>query len=209
MKKTKRLVALVLALLLTLSACIVVPTQSAQASSTTTNQDVLDARDGVFLFVIVATVGDTQYWVQAGSCFLINETTILTNYHVVHAYTADEFREALGLDSSTSLTVSYGVVTDRDILTTASVYSESQEADFSILTLSKTLGSTSVLTLADSDDYEVMDSVWALGFPGIVSDIEDDSIYNSDEVTVTGGEISVLSSVTLVNSAIPCFTHTA
>lgn len=101
------------------------------------------------------------------------------------------------------------IVVRRDLRIDAEVYKESEVGDFAILKLEQPIYDRTPLTLGDSDTVETTVSIYALGFPGIVQEIQTDSKYTFDDVNVTEGIVSKVSDVALVSNPIPCITHSA
>lgn len=189
--------------------------QAAAATETSeVNEAVLEARKGILQIATAVQVDDRDaFYVHVGTGFLIGGDDgaqyVVTNYHVVHAMTEETARSLVGADGSVKVTMESRVIVKRDVLISAEVLNESQQMDFSILKLEQPIYDRVPLTLADSSNVAVTEEVYALGFPGIVQDIQTDELYTSDDVTVTKGNVSKTSDVTLVDSPIPCITHSA
>lgn len=101
------------------------------------------------------------------------------------------------------------MVSCRDLRIDAEVYKESEVGDFSILKLEQPIYDRVPLALGDSDDVQTTEAVYALGFPGIVQQIQTDSKYTFDDVNVTEGIVSKVSDVAIVSNPIPTITHSA
>ena len=164
-----------------------------------------DVANGV-LQVWLEFVDDNNnvYQLSGGSCFLINDEYVLTNYHVVNpneeygtigdvTYTIYEFcMEYFGLskksevDSHLQISI-YGY---RDASVTASIVENcySETTDFAALQLSSKIGSRTVLSLGDSDEVKVADTVISYGFPS--TSIENKEYNTADDVSVTIGNVS-------------------
>lgn len=188
------------------------PVQTAGASEA--NEDILQARKGILqVAVLIRVDGEDAGYTQAGTGFLIGgddgAQTIITNYHVAHAVTEEWVRERLGLDENAKVELELKIIVKRDVFIGAAIVNESRRADFSILKLEQPIYDRVPLTLADSSSVVTTQEVFALGFPGIVQDIQVDDIYTSDDVTVTSGIVSKTSDVALVDTPIPCITHSA
>ena len=65
----------------------------------------------------------------------------------------------------------------RDVLVKATIVNESEAADFAILKMEQPIYDRTPLILADSSQVATTQEVYALGFPGIVQDIQNDRIY--------------------------------
>lgn len=191
---------------------LLAPAQKAGASEV--NEDILQARKGILqVAVLIRVDGEDAGYTQAGTGFLIGgddgAQTVITNYHVAHAVTEDWVRERLGLDENAKVELELKIIVKRDVFIGAAIVNESRRADFSILKLEQPIYDRVPLTLADSSTVKTTQEVFALGFPGIVQDIQVDDIYTSDDVTVTSGIVSKTSDVALVDTPIPCITHSA
>jgi V8-like Glu-specific endopeptidase len=194
MKKAgKKILTLVAALVLTLVMCM-----PAFAAS---NEDTQNAVMKV-MWGYVAEDG-TIYPIKYGTCFLINESTVLTNMHVLD-FTDDEqeqeaiayLNHAAGLDL-TELSINNNhlqifVFPNRDTKVPCTIDTSAQSdidhLDFVVLRLNKPLYGRNPVVLGDSDSVQITDSVFAYGFP-------EDSIVNkkentSDDVSVVSGTVS-------------------
>jgi len=92
---------------------------------------------------------------------------------------------------------------------------ESNEMDFSVLSLSKEISDWQPLTIGDSSAMQSADPVYALGFPAAVEWQKSVNNYTKDDVNVTDGVVSQLSSVRYSNEYLggdcemPVILHTA
>ena len=209
MKMKKSLITFLLSVSLGLTL-LVIP------ASADTNDAILEARKGILQVAQVIVVDGTEVgYAQVGTGFLIGRAegaqTVLTNYHVAHAWTEQDVRDALGdaVPANARIDFKIRVVVKRDVFINATIINESQSADFTILKLEQPLYDRSPLTLTDSDKINTTNDIYALGFPGIVANIQLDTIYTADDVTVTAGIISKLNDVIVVDAPIPCITHSA
>ena len=215
MKRTKAKRTKTLSLLLGL--CMVLgllfaPVQNVLAAEA--NESILEARKGVLQVAAVVKVdGEEAAYTHVGTGFLVGGQdggqTVITNHHVAHALTEQAARESLGIPAESKVEIGLCVIVKRDVRINASTVNESAQADFSILKLEQPIYDRAPLTLADSDNVATTQEVYALGFPGIVQDLQTDGVYTSDDVTVTQGIVSKTSDVTLVDSPIACITHSA
>ena len=194
MKKAgKKILTLAAALILTLVMCM-----PAFAAS---NEDTQNAVMKV-MWGYVAEDG-TIYPIKYGTCFLINESTVLTNMHVLD-FTDDEqeqeaiayLNHAAGLDL-TELSINNNhlqifVFPNRDTKVPCTIDTSAQSdmdhLDFVVLRLNKPIYDRNPVVLGDSDSVQITDSVFAYGFP-------EDSIVNkkentSDDVSVVSGTVS-------------------
>ncbi len=210
MRKTK-LLSFLMALCLMLGMAVV-PAQNVRASEA--NENILEARNGVLQVAAAVVVdGEEMVYTHVGTGFLIgNEDgaqTVITNYHVAHSLTEEIARANFQIPAESSVEIRLSVVVRRDVRINASTVNESAQADFSILRLEQPIYDRAPLKLTDSDYVTPTQAVYALGFPGIVQDIQNDGVYTSDDVTVTSGIVSKTSDVVLADSPIECITHSA
>jgi len=75
-------------------------------------------------------------------------------------------------------------------------YSPPQEKDLAILKLPVATDKRTALALRDSDDVKVGETVYALGYPGVSSDLQSYTRFDQSDITVTRGIISKRTSVT-------------
>ena len=126
-----------------------------------------------------------------GTAFLVNETTLLTCYHVIDLEAIKEEARTLGL---TCDDVKYEIVVTKDVTVPCTIKNGSEQDDYAILTLNDKIGGRDVLTLADSSQVTPTQTVYALGFPGAISLteslIDSENIpYDKDDVTITEGVV--------------------
>lgn len=183
MEHARKWIVLTFVLLLTLS---LVP-MSAGAE----NNPVADARDGVVRIVFSYTL-DGESYSQLGTGFFVGEEGkpvefILTNAHVVTASDpitgeilgyADEV-EAVFDDYDTDSTVTAKVI---------KVFNNG--VDLAVLRLEAPTTLRKPLKLLSAETVDIMETVYALGFPGIADDSS--GVINStvQDVTITGGSIT-------------------
>lgn len=178
---------------------MVVPAAATEATSPVTAD-----RDGVFLVRMV--VNDSEKGIQnlvisVGSGFLINESTVVTCYHVSHYIMESEedqanleaLLEMLGYSNYNELEkhLSVQVVYQADLYMEATEITGSQMIDFSILSLSQPISGRTCLTLRDEPVTDLED-VYALGFPYTISAVESMTSYSytPSDVTVTDAKVS-------------------
>ena len=210
MKKQKIMSALLgLCMLLSL---LFVPVQSVQAEEG--NVAVQETRNGVVQVAINVLVDKQEMgFLTVGSGFVVgtpdSPQTVITNFHVAHSISEGFIREILGLGTKEKVQLVPQIVVRRDLRIDAEIYKESEVGDFAILKLEQPIYDRAPLTIGDSDTVETTTTVYALGFPGIVQDLQTDSKYTFDDVTVTEGIVSKVSDVPIVSNPIPCITHSA
>ena len=191
----RRAVSLLAALLLVFAAFL-------PAAATEATNPVTADRDGVFLVRMV--VNDAQKGIQnleisTGSGFLINESTIITCYHVTHLSMANDeelieaIMEALGYSSYSELDkhLDLQVVYQADLYMEATELKGSEKMDFSILALEQPISGHTCLTLRE-EPVKDLEVVYALGFPYTVSSVESATAhsYTASDVTVTDAKVS-------------------
>lgn len=191
----KRIVSLLA--VLTLLAAMLVPAVATDATSPVTAD-----RDGVFLVRMV--INDAQKGIQnlevsTGSGFLINESTIVTCYHVTHFILPDDeevvedWMELLGYNSYNDFEkhLSVQVVYQADLYMDATELTGSEMIDFSVLALSQPISNHTCLTLRE-EPVQDLETVYALGFPYTVSAVESTTAhsYTASDVTVTDAKVS-------------------
>lgn len=190
----KMRLALALALVLVMSFSI---TASAEGEA---NQAAQAARDAIFQIEVVYTDPATgnAYVLQSGTGFLIGtEATtgdiMITCDHVVRL--EDEYvawvKDAFGIAQTSQLDTSIRVIVKGTVYVGASILNESapDDMDFAILKLDQPISERKTLPLKTQNIEETSD-VFALGFPGIVTYLEDFSVFTSEDVTITKGSIS-------------------
>lgn len=205
--KTKRITSLLMALILIVSmiAMAVVPA-SAESYNDAVKEDangVLQIRttayatgkvtDGTYTY----SFDNEPFLIASGTAFLINPNTILTCAHVINK---DDMRVEVEDYGMKFESVVYEVVINKDVTITCSLENYSEQDDYAILTLNKAVGGKSVLKLGDSDQISVTQKVYALGFPGVITDLQKayDSVnvtYDRDDVTITEGDIQKVTSI--------------
>lgn len=132
-----------------------------------------DARKGVVMIYCHGTDEDAM-----GSGFVIGKAGdparyVVTNYHVIEGNPQD----AAVVISSNVLIKTKPVIMNKD-------------ADYAVLELEKDLTDRTPLPLLKSSSVSVAERVYALGFPGAASKIEDKNTWEPDDVTVSSGIIS-------------------
>lgn len=209
--KKQKIVSVLLSLCMLLGL-LLLPAQTVGA--TEGNAAVQEARNGVVQVAVNVLVDKKEVgFLTVGSGFLVgtseNAQTVITNYHVVHSVTTDFIKELLDLESDKKIELVAQIVVRRDLRIDAEVYKESEVGDFSILKLEQPIYDRVPLALGDSDVVQTTEAVYALGFPGIVQQIQTDSKYTFDDVNVTEGIVSKVSDVAIVSNPIPTITHSA
>ncbi|MDE5778022.1 MAG: trypsin-like peptidase domain-containing protein [Lachnospiraceae bacterium] len=140
--------------------------------------------------------GDT-YRLQSGSGIVINNNTVLTNYHVVHMtdsnmekakkYIAKKGSEA---DLSKADGICISIVKQDDVLISASIEQESKENDFAVLTLEEETDRPPAV-LSKSSEMVIAQSVLAVGYPTTNPFTKKGmAFFNQTDVNLVGGTVS-------------------
>ena len=158
MKKVKSLLAILMAL-----AVMMVSMVSA-VPALATEDEVRSTGSGVLCLELY--VNDKP--MGRGSCFLINEDTVITADHCVqlakkeytylrnwYGYTKKEVDKSL----------EYYVVIQSDFKIKAKLVNSSENMDFAILKLSQPISNHSMLPLRDSTTVKAAETVYAVGYP--------------------------------------------
>lgn len=196
MKSVKKKTGRFLSMLVTVCMCIMMLAVPVFADNE--SEAVSAARSGVVqINLAYKDAQGNAHAIQGGSGFLIGDQVVLTNNHVVTM--DDETKalagEAFGVDFNNSSTkTEIQVVVTRDVVYTATIRANSVEMDLAVLDLSAPIGDRSVLSLADSSEVSEAQPVYALGFPESPQLAQDFQYYTSDDVTVTNGIVSKLTS---------------
>lgn len=146
--------------------------------------------------------------VTFGTCFLVNDEYVLTNYHVIAA--SEEFlkivKENMGLDlKANDGHIKRYVHISRDIKVEATIHGnvQSEVMDFALVKLNEKVYDRKPLSLGDSDSVEIKDAVYAMGFPG--DSVTTREYFTKDDVSVTDGTISKITN----SGSEDLFEHTA
>lgn len=161
--------------------------------------DPMDARNGVVW--VNATVADTQGNSLSGSGtgWMIGTPGQPAQYVVTNGHVVQYAYEAPKVDSASYVGEVLVVFSqaENDFVTAQVVYySPPQEKDLAILKLPVTTGKRTALTLRDSDDVAVGETVYALGYPGVSSELQSYTKFDQSDITVTRGIISKRTAVT-------------
>lgn len=205
--KTQRITSLLMAVILIVGmiAMGVVP-----ATAESYNDAVKEDANGILQIRTTAyatgkyndeVYDNDPFLIASGTAFLINPNTIITCAHVINKDYMKLEVEYYGMKFES---VVYEVVINKDVTITCSLENFSEQDDYAILTLNKAVGGKSVLKLGDSDKVSVTQKVYALGFPGVITDLQKayDSVnvtYDRDDVTITEGDIQKVTSINNTN----------
>ena len=194
--KTNKTLRNVLSLVLAL--CLVFALASVTFAANA-NQAVLNDKSGVLRVNLVYTdAAGREYLVKAGSGFLVNETYLVTCYHVV-TLTEEEAQAVIdhfGI-SDVELNQRLGVTISvlRDLTIKATVRHQTAELDYAILELSAPIYNRTTLPIRSSKDVDATEDCFALGFPGIQEYLQDVNTYTIEDVAVSAGKINKLVTV--------------
>lgn len=157
------------------------------------NERVAEAANGVFLLNVEYAgdySGDDQT-IPVGTCFLINSNTVVTANHVL-----DTTNIVQALADSTGKTesevvgrLSYSITISRDVTYPVTLSQRSEEMDFAIMTLNKSVQTATPLAIRNSSDLQTTEKVYAIGFPALVSSVQDINTYTAGDVTITEGSV--------------------
>lgn len=185
MKRIKSIFSiLVCALLMFVST---IPAQAA-----TTDQAVLDARNGVVKVLVYYNNEQKARGVGTGTGFLINEETIVTAAHVID----DQVSIDENGNKKTYKVTKVTVVAVGDIEIEAKKVYVSKERDFAVLKLKQKINGKMILPLGTPNGFDTTSTVYALGFPSVSEkglwDYIEHFNYSATDVTVTSGNVSTL-----------------
>lgn len=129
-----------------------------------------------------------------GTCFLINDEYVLTNKHVI-TMDNDEFQDFKTLFNVPNLApndshIKIYLYVNRDMRVAATMHDSvnSDDLDFAAVKLAEKIYDRKPVALGDSDQIEVKDQVYAMGYP---SDSISNKEYNTkDDVSSVVGNIS-------------------
>lgn len=192
MKRVRKVISLLAVL------CMVFTMNLAAFAASDATPDVAEARNGIIQVRLyyVDNAGNS-FCLQTGSGFLLGAssgaTTVITNHHVVTLTDEDKMiaSEMFGVDffNSNEVNMEARVAVKRDVEIVTSYVNGSAETDFAILELAQPIYDRTPLKIADSDELLETQSVYALGFPEVASEVEDDSVYTVEDVTISNGII--------------------
>ncbi|MBQ4569204.1 MAG: trypsin-like peptidase domain-containing protein [Ruminococcus sp.] len=205
-KHTSKLISLLLmaVMLVCMMAMAVVPASASEDVSS----EVASARESVMQIIMYYTKNNVTYGIKSGTCFKINDSSIITNAHVI--YIDDEVKEILDSIEGGNYNpgkVSYKIVVKNGLEVSAFENITNVDNDFAIMNFEGTINKPN-LALASAEDAQVATTVYALGMPGFIDDYQESQsikIYTSDNVTVTSGTVQTHST----NRGIPVIQHGA
>lgn len=192
--KMHRILSLAMVLVMTLALVFSVATSV--SAEVAVNQQVNATKDGILQIRLVYNDGNDKYVCGTGTCFLINENTVLTAAHVVEVDDALE-NSVKGVIKKTYNENNYSLelVISRQVVVPATLKNKDVECDFAIVTINQAISGYQTIALGDSDAVESTQECYALGFPALVSKFQDTNTYTSDDVTITNSKVSKVSNV--------------
>lgn len=175
---TKKILALC-ALALALAGLVLLLVNLISSGSRT----AMDSRRGVVLIY-----AETSETISTGSGFLVGKAGqdpqyVVTNNHVIEDV----------LEKGGSVNVFFSGATNDFMV--AKVDFNSAEKDIAILKLPEPTTKRIPLVLRLSDDVQAGEAIYTLGFPGISADQSSYSTYDIDDITVTTGVVSKITSL--------------
>ena len=184
-KTTKRLISMMIAVIMI--ACTIC---AAVIPATASEADVRATADGVLFFGIKY---DDEFYGR-GSCFLINEDTIITANHCVHISQAlyNYLKSEYGATKEdVDRGFSFAVTIARDFTIPVTLVNSSENMDFAILKLSQPIRNRTYLTLRDSTTVEAAEKAYSVGFPlSKDSDMITAQYYNQKDIAIEAGIIN-------------------
>lgn len=180
---------------------------------------IKDVGDGVLQLSMVYEAKDgSEVVLKSGSCFLLNEKTVLTNYSLTHLGNTDDdtrirefLEETYDVDftnaSQASKNIKYYVTVRRDMRNEAVILENvtSESIDLAVLTLNEAINGREPVILGYSEDAMETDDVYSLGFERVAALVQDLNLYTKDDIDIQRGIISKAAEI----DTIPVFQHTA
>lgn len=193
MKTAKKLLAMLMVLCLSIAV-------SLPAFADTTDGPT-EAKNGVLQLTVQVFVNSEEIYRSSGTAFLINESHVVTNYHVIGFSTSDMEVLSAVQQAGADVEIRYKVYSKRDVYREAALVqtASSAEMDFAVLELESPIGGRTPLALGDSDSVADLDAIYALGFPSDSLQVQDIIFHDSGDVAATRGVISKSLTVDGVN----------
>ncbi|MBR2489023.1 MAG: trypsin-like peptidase domain-containing protein [Clostridia bacterium] len=208
-----RKVFALLAVCVLLVSAIAVPVSATESDT----DKVAEAAKGVFMIMVCEPHPDDRHEpllpAFVGSGFLINENTVITNYHVVHPQSTGD-REAVnwinslqerhGRNWESRLEIRVYYQADNFVLATEIRDVANSGADYTALRLSSPINGRLSLTLKEdvANTVKSPDTVYALGYPGLDSFVEDQDTdsFSFKDVDIRTGNVNKLAEINSVKS---------
>lgn len=196
-KKSRKVLSVLMALMLTLCLCFsAIP----QVSAVTTADEKVDEVKNSILQVVMTYQPDKNdsIVISSGTCFLINSTTAVSCAHIFDPSINKELREMIkstyGPDHEfdTKNIKSYQILVNGGVPVNATLRKINNKADYSIIKLDETVARPTV-TLGHSDEMKITQQIYTLGFPSTVTSLQDSKTYTIDQVAITSSTVSNIS----------------
>ena len=182
--RTSKLISAILAMAMVV--CLMLSAVMPIAAETN-SVAIEDAKNGILQIRMMYKHDNEEVPIKWGTCFVINETTILTAAHVVAVDDAtEELLNAVEGGKYKPTSVLYQIVVRRGSYSYATAKKINTADDFAILTLNESINRTA-LPLGDSDTVETTTPVFGLGFPDAVASTQARNTYTKEDVTLTDG----------------------
>lgn len=184
-RTTKRIVSMLLALILVVGmmAMAVIPAGASE-------DDVRAAANGV-LHMTAYIDGQAQW---TGTCFLINNDTILTANHCVHLSEAEykAYYNAYGANAQeVNKLLTYTVTIARDFTIPMTPIRSSENMDFALMRLSQPINNRKALALRNSENVKAAERAYSIGFPGAKeSATATYQYYNEKDIAFEAGTVN-------------------
>jgi len=196
-RKTK-LVARVFAVVMLVAMLFSMATMASAAA----NEEVNAAKSGVVQVQVWFNDPESanEVYLQYGSGFLVNDTTVVTCSHVVEGFTDDFYVQwaqktnaELGLQRTAADIKEHlelRVIVYRDVFVKATVKNSSNQMDYAILTLEQPITGRDPLALRDTATLQQTEEVFALGYPGDLDDLSVKHEYDTASVSISSGKVN-------------------
>ena len=195
-------------ILAALLACMLILSMSAvSALAATGNEAVRKDTSGVVQIKVGVKGKDNNiYYVQEGTGFLINETTVITCNHVT-TFTDEDMKKIIDDFKKINMEFSAKDIKDRevikisvmrDVAIDATVMQSSGELDIAILELKQAINGRETLAIRPSKEVGQTEDCFALGFPALVSSFDNIKTYTQNDVTITPGKVNKVSNVNIM-----------
>lgn len=199
MKHAKSFTTILMTVFMTIFMALL-PIASITAKADTSSA-VLEAKNGVVeVNVNYIDSSGKAHLIQGGSGFLIGSggssgaQYVITNYHVANL-DDETTEEAKVYFNTTELNTRVEVVVKGDVSVTAQVLKQSADSDYAVLKLDEVIYDRQTLKLNKSANITQTQSIYALGFPAIITYVEDASYYTTNDVTITQGTVSKITTI--------------
>ena len=153
-----------------------------------------EAKHGVVWIFTTLVDGYGDYLGAAGTGFMIGEKGKNPEYVVTNAHVVSDFYEVKqGTSeyySAAQLEIYFSAAENDSVIPQIVYFSPPNEKDIAILKLPKPTTKRVPLAIRDSSSVKPGDEVYAIGYPGISSQLQDYITYDENDATLTRGVIS-------------------